>query len=76
MKKLLILFSVLCLSVCAFTDNSFALTNLWPDADARVDGSVDTMDDVDDFINTLSVDIHERILASDGETVQIQTNWT
>ena len=54
----------------------FSLTNTWPDNDARVDGSTDTMDEVDTFINTLSQDIHERVLATNGETVQIQTNWT
>lgn len=71
MKKLLILLGLLCLPF-----NAMALTNTWPDNDARVDGSSDTMDEVDDFINTLSQDVHERLLATDGETVQIQTNWT
>jgi len=76
MKK--ILTGVLILTVCLFSYVfvAQALTNTWPDNDARVDGSSDTLDELDTFINTLSQDIHERVLSSDGETVQIQTNWT
>ena len=61
---------------CQVKNEAFALTNLWENDDSRIDGSTDTMDLIDTFVNTLSLDIHERILSADGETVQIQTNWT
>jgi len=55
----------------------YAFSSLWEDDDSRVDGSINTMDQVDDFINILSKDIHERILSIDGESVKIgSANWT
>ncbi len=74
--KFSFIIALLFVSCHLFSLKSYALSNLWPDNDQRVDGSVDTVDELDGFINTLSLDIRERLLSTDGETVKIGTNWT
>jgi|26BtaG_2_1085354.scaffolds.fasta_scaffold01669_3 hypothetical protein len=77
-KKRISIFEILVVGAILFLccQFAYALTNSWEDDDSRVDGSVDTMDTVDTFINTLSQDIHERVLSADGESPEMRVNWT